>query len=607
MSFMQAGFNAKIVPQDLSRKEIDEKKWRYKLNKEGGHVNKHLKEKRIFYDISRTIVPTIAKERRLTGSYYLQNSSGHYTSHLEIKKIKTLLEEDKFTPEERKKLMQYSDDLARSVDLNLGIGRNSTLKQASPHILKPLVDKIYSRLDHLKEGDSLYLNWGHAAHAMTIRILKEQGNVKLTLYDSSGGLYRCQMLNSFKILTLLVHKKYRGSISTALEINIKDKELFSKQGKDYFYRLLEYNTSFKHHEFRSRLEGIKKITKSLPHCFRFLAYLVGLFVKWKGSVDCFLSIPHSSARLLPTLQFSQVGPNCHSARQDAIMVNVLGKELYKKVKSSITANVKVELLADALANDLLTPNQAKNLRKMPVSYLTPSEIRQAARIAARLESQEFNYKEWEAIVKLLNHQVAMNKLVRVDKTSLGKTVSFKPSHHVLSPEALKTAIVVNRYGFANIKTRKIGVFSEGEWLELNKTAFFKELKKHPELLITEEIALLMNFFSLHDEVMPIYIKEQIEELKGIQGDQLKNEQYEKITKLRQKMITALAANSHKLTVKKRNKIIRNIKKLYNLDRSVNFHLVKNQSERAVKIYLNGKKQVQDIESEFMSILKGDEN
>lgn len=581
-----------------SRDRLSQNKCKLILSKEKKASKIKLNEEREFYEISGTVFPLLAKygEESLS-KFWEKGGNPVVTDRLDLEDIAHLLKSNRFHSQEKAKLQQYYNDITRSFSLNHMIEAQFYKKECkSPKFRETLAEQVKEHLRGLKEGESIYLNWGHFNHSMSIRFFKQNGSMKLILHDSSGGVYRYFLLRSFfKIPTILPNLRKDGSINTAVEIEVKDRNLFGEKGKEYFKKLFVNYTEVK--AFNKRQEIVDRIAEHVPHFLRGLVYVLRLIAKWKPSVNCFLSIPSSSPRLLSLPQFPQRGSNCHIARVDTMKLQAFGKELYKKVKNATYEKRRKDFITRAIAKKLLGRHQVNSLKNLPMTYLTHQERRAATDRLASAESNEFDYKEWKAAIQLLNHKIAMDRLIKVDKQNLNDVRSFKASRHKLSPEALKASIVINNYDFANIKKRKIGVSYKGKWTELNKSDFLKELKKHPEVLVSEEVVLILQFFSLNYGELSKQVKAELAEVRHLQGGLIAREQQKQFEKVESKIASRLGDDQ--CPAEEQKKLSGYLKKIKSMRKSMVKLLERKRYEQAVQTYFRQQQVLEGIEQKLL--------
>jgi hypothetical protein len=435
---------------------------------------------------------------------------------------------------------------------------------------------------------------------MSVRILKEKGNFRISLYESLGEMDRyLSLIHPWKRFFLPTNLAKGGSVSTGVEITIEGKQFFEK-GRAYLKKLIERDSPLGYKTDDERANKLKKWKEKLPKCFLKLFYYISLYVRWNRTINLFLALSEGKWKMLPTLQTPQYSDNCFCARLEAVKAHVLGKDLYKKVKTASFELRKKDLIATAIAKKLLSPEEAKQLKRLPVTYLTYKERQKAADLLGTSTSLDFSYEKWKAIVEMLNHQIAMAKLKRIDRSQLGKVKPFRLLIGGLPRESLKTAVVINRYGFGNVKTRKIGVFHQGEWVQLHKSQFLKELMKAPELLMTEEVSLLLHFFSLNYSKLSKDHKELLTAIRKIQIGMMKEVHARLVARARHLINPVLQEN---LPPKRKENLELALTRLEKMEKKLSLQIQKEKLFKVPRTYFQHQVEIEKIMLSAVSPLK----
>lgn len=515
--------------QKFSFQKVDLTDYLDVINKK---IKKEFKYKKFKYILGSTLASSVVKhseEKISEGAIVERGGRGVVSDMMEIEDLKYIKNSEELTPQEKTTLGRYIEDISRGHSLNIAIEYLG--KPLAPPEYKMALEKITQQILHeiqqLKEGQSLYLNYGHLGHSMSIHVKRSDRKFILTLFESSGGLNRYFVLNSILgMFKLPIYGQKDSHRQTGLQIEVSDTKLFSR-GSKYFQKILNVNSNLgrlRQLKIQERTE--KFINKYEKRCFKWMQRLFGylkLWIKWRMSVGAFCAVTNKKPKLLSLIQTQQEASNCYAKRIQVCEAHAFGKSLYKKVRALSFAYRRDQLLNYARKYGGLSEAETNTLKKLPIVPLTFVEREDTSTQIGRLTSLAENYKDWEAITKLFNHHIAMSKLTRSDKSSLGDVSRYNSKVNLLTKEELKKSIVLNKYLVGNRKVRAVGVPHEEKWLELTPIDFMEALKKFPDILVSEEVARYLNFFSLNFERLPENVVNKLDEIRVIQlGEMQKN-------------------------------------------------------------------------------------
>jgi hypothetical protein len=286
--------------------------------------------------IRMTLAATVAREVKETNSkealYRKKIPNGPLlATNIERETIKKMLEEKSidFSEEEREKLLRYHTDLERSADLNFAITALRYVKEekAANIALKHLSVEIMRCTAMLQPGESLYLDYSHAGHAMRFSIQNSGSGYVFRLYETRGIMDFVDRYNSntglSTVLNLKLPFEYEKSLQyTAQEIFVPYKKMES-DGQKYLANLFERVSGM------GRIKAEKAAEKASHNKMARLKKFNATLKRFQAIADA--DNPMTSVAMPQTKQITN---NCWAKRIQACQMHALGKKLYKKVRLS---------------------------------------------------------------------------------------------------------------------------------------------------------------------------------------------------------------------------------------------------------------------------------